>query len=230
MVRPTRKKQIPDLAEAIKETAWELIAAHGAPALSLRAIARELKITAPAIYNYFKDRDALVTALIIDAFTSFGDSQLEARDSVPQADLPGRMWAIGMAYRAWARAHPQRYQLIFGTPIPGYEAPAELVLPSSARSISALFSVIEQLRAADRLRLHQSPKVSAEYTGYYEMWKNQLGDVHPVSVFVAMIIWARVHGIVSLELQRSLPPFGKQGDALYLHELKSIARQFIKES
>src|SRR3989304_6687408 len=86
MVRPIKKKQIPNLQEAIKETAWRQIAEFGAPALSLRAIARELKITAPAIYNYFPDRDALVTALIIDAFTSFGNWQLEARDSVPEED------------------------------------------------------------------------------------------------------------------------------------------------
>src|SRR5574341_2541245 len=141
MVRPIKKKQIPNLQEAIKVTAWKQIAEYGAPALSLRAMARELKITAPAIYNYFPDRDALVTALIIDAFTSFGDSQLEARDSIPEEDLTGRFRAIGIAYRNWAHIYPQRYQLIFGTPIPGYEAPLMEVLPSSARSISALVSV-----------------------------------------------------------------------------------------
>ena len=150
MVRPIKKKQIPNLQEAIKETAWEQIAEFGAPALSLRAIARELKITAPAIYNYFPDRDALVTALIIDAYTSFGDSQIEARDALPSHDLVGRLKAIGLAYRNWAHTHPQRYQLIFGTPIPGYEAPMEKVFPSSTRSISALFSVVESVRAAGR--------------------------------------------------------------------------------
>src|SRR6266508_3788019 len=123
MVRPVKRKQIPNLQEAIKETAWKQIAEFGAPALSLRAIARDLKITAPAIYNYFPDRDALVTALIIDAFSSFGDSQLEARDSVPAEDPDGQFQAIGIAYRDWAHTYPQRYQLIFGTPIPGYEAP-----------------------------------------------------------------------------------------------------------
>src|SRR5262247_1217783 len=111
MPRPIKKKQIPNLQEAIKETAWKQIAEYGAPALSLRAIARELKITAPAIYNYFSDRDALVTALIIDAFTSFGDWQLEARDSVREEDPAGRMTAIGIAYRDWAHKFPQRYQL-----------------------------------------------------------------------------------------------------------------------
>src|SRR5688572_31739720 len=108
MARPIKKKQIPNIQEAIKEAAWKQIAEYGAPALSLRAIARELKITAPAIYNYFSDRDALVTALIIDAFTSFGDWQLEARDSVRADDLSGQLKAIGLAYRNWAHAYPQR--------------------------------------------------------------------------------------------------------------------------
>src|SRR5512138_52353 len=107
MVRPVKKKQIPNLQEAIKETAWKQIARFGTPALSLRAIARELKITAPAIYNYFPERDALVTALIIDAYKSFGDSQLDARDTVPARDAPGRLKAIGIAYRTWAHTYPQ---------------------------------------------------------------------------------------------------------------------------
>jgi len=229
MVRPVKKKQIQNLQEVIKDTAWKQIADFGAPALSLRAIARELKITAPAIYNYFPDRDALVTALIIDAFISFGDSQLEARDSVSTQDFVGRFRAIGIAYRNWAHAYPQRYQLIFGTPIPGYEPPMEKVFPSSARSISALFSVVESIRAAGKLNADTFPAVKDEYKAHYEMWETQVGEVHPLSVFIAMIIWARVHGIVSLEIQGNLPPFGKSGDELYLYELNSIAKQFIKE-
>jgi AcrR family transcriptional regulator len=229
MVRPFKNKQIPNLQEAIKEAAWKQIAEYGAPALSLRAIARALKITAPAIYNYFPDRDALVTALIIDAYTSFGDWQLDARDSMAANDLPKKLKAIGLAYRNWAHTYPQRYQLIFGTPIPGYEAPTEKVFPSSARSISALLSVVEALRATGKLITDSVPTVSEKYKVYYEQWRSYLGDVHPLSLFVAMIIWARVHGIVSLEIQGNLPPFGEKGDALYLFELNSNARQFIKE-
>ena len=229
MVRPIKKKQIPNMQEAIKETAWKQIANYGAPALSLRAIARELKITAPAIYNYFPDRDALVTALIIDAFTSFGDWQLEARDSVPEEDLPGRMNAIGMAYRNWAHTFPQRYQLIFGTPIPGYVGPIEKILPSSARSLSALVSVVEGLRVAEKLNVDTFPKVKPEYKVSFEVWKTYGGDADVLSLSVAMIIWARVHGIVSLEIAGNLPPFGAKGNALYLYELNSIREQFIKE-
>jgi AcrR family transcriptional regulator len=229
MVRPVKNRQIPHLQEAIKEAAWRQIAEYGAPALSLRAIARELKITAPAIYNYFPDRDALVTALIIDAYTSFGDWQLEARDGVSPGDLRGKLAAIGLAYRNWAHTYPQRYQLIFGTPIPGYVSPREEVFPSSARSISALFSVVEEIRAAGKLTADFAPGVSDEYRVHYEEWRAYVGDVEPLSLFAAMVIWSRVHGVVSLEIQGNLPPFGAAGDELYLFELKSIANQFIKE-
>jgi AcrR family transcriptional regulator len=229
MVRPIKKKQIPNLQEAIKEMAWRQITESGAPALSLRAIARELKITAPAIYNYFPDRDALVTALIIDAFTSFGDWQLEARDSVPEEDLLGRMNAIGLAYRDWAHAFPQRYQLIFGMPIPGYKGPMEKIFPSAARSLSALVSVVEGLRVAGKLKVDSFPKVRSDYKVSFEMWKTYGGNAEILSLSVAMLIWSRVHGIVSLEIQGNLPPFGPKGDALYRFELTSISQQFIKE-
>jgi AcrR family transcriptional regulator len=227
--RPKQSDQHPNLHSAIKETAWKQIAERGAPALSLRAVARELGITAPAIYNYFPDRDALVTALIIDAYNSFGDWQLEARDALPVEDLAGQLKAIGLAYRSWAHTFPQRYQLIFGTPIPGYIAPIEKVFPSSARSINALFSVVEGFRAAGKLSLGSFPTVKDDYIAHFEMWKTQIGELHSLSLFVAMIIWARVHGIVSLEIQGNLPLFGKNGDALYLHELNFIGQQFFKE-
>ena len=229
MARPTRRKQIKNLQELIKETAWEQIAELGAPALSLRAIARDLKITAPAIYNYFPDRDALVTALIIDAYRSFGDSQLEARDAVGTSDVKGRMRAIGIAYRTWALTYPQRYQLIFGTPIPGYEAPLMEVLPSAARSLSALVSVVEELRIRGKLNVRSFPQVKGEYKASFETWKKYGGDVDMLSMSVAMVIWSRVHGVVSLEIANNLPPFGTNGDELYLFELDSLAKQFIKK-
>lgn len=229
MVRPVKKKQIPNLDEAIKEAAWKQITEFGAPALSLRAIARELKITAPAIYNYFPDRDALVTALIIDAYTSFGDWQIEARDSVDEKDHAGRVRAIGIAYRNWAHTYPQRYQLIFGTPIPNYQPSAEKILPSSVRSISALFSVVESIRTAGKLKGDSYPEVSGEYKVHYTMWKAHVGELHISSMSVAFLIWSRVHGIVSLEIQGNLPPMGDKGDALYLFELGFIVNQFIKE-
>jgi AcrR family transcriptional regulator len=229
MARPLRKDQHTNLQQAIRETAWKQIAEAGAPALSLGAVARALRITAPAIYNYFPSRDDLVTALIIEAYTSFGDSQLAARDALPAHDPVGRLRAIGLAYRDWALAHPQRYQLIFGTPIPGYHAPLMEVLPSAARSLSALVSVIDDLRRAGSLRADHFPGVMPGHETEFGLWKSHAGDYDILSLAVAMIVWSRVHGLVSLEIAGNLPPFGARGDALYVFELESIRRQFVRE-
>jgi AcrR family transcriptional regulator len=226
--RPRKDEQQANLPEAIKETAWRQIAESGAPTLSLRAIARELGITAPAIYNYFPDRDALVTALIIDAYTSFGDAQLAARDSVPVDDLQGRLRATGRAYRQWALDASQRYQLIFGTPIPGYVAPFEQTFPSAARALGAIVSVVETIRATGRLRVVSFPQVASGYEDAFGMWKNYGGEADILSLSIAVLIWARVHGLVSLEIAGNIPPFGANGDALYEYEIEALVREFIQ--
>ena len=236
MARPIKKEQSPNLQEAIKETAWRLIAEFGAPALSLRAIARALKITAPAIYNYFPDRDALVTALTIDAFTSFGDVQLKARDSFPETHFLERFHAIGIAYRSWALSYPQRYQLIFGTPIPGYEQQQMEIIPSATRSISALVSVIEDIRIAGKLNTANFPVPESSSLIPQSILSSHIPQKTancqlPTAncLGVALIVWTRVHGLVSLEIGGRLPPFGLTGEVLYNYEMQSIAKQFIKE-
>ena len=229
MVRPVKKKQIPNLQEAIKETAWSQISKVGAPALSLRAIARELKITAPAIYNYFPDRDALVTALIMDAYMSFGDWQFEGRDSAPLGEHAERMKGIGTSYRNWAHTYPQRYQLIFGTPIPSYVYPAEKVFPASVHAITPLFSLVEEIRLAGKLNAKGFKPVKKEYEPHFELWKSKLSSLNPQTHFVAMLVWSRVHGIVSLELRGNIILFGEDGNALYMAQMKSITDEFIKE-
>ena len=78
----------------------------------------------------------------------------------------------------------------------------------------------------DGLLLRSGKKSNTVFATGDSVWA---GTESGLTLFVAMIIWSRVHGIVSLEIQGNLPPFGAKGDALYLFELNSQARQFIKE-
>lgn len=227
--RPRREDRHPDLHTAIKASAWRQIAELGAPALNLRAIARDVGITAPSIYNYFPNRDALVTALIIDAYTDFGNSQLDAQRQAPEGDFRGRLLAVGNAYRAWAVKYPERYQLIFGTPIPGYTAPVEKVMPVAARSLTALVSSLEALRRQNRLKKDLPLEGADQNQALFEVWKQYGADVEMQSLVLGVIIWSRVHGLISLEVNHNLPPFGPSPEVLYGAELDAITHEFIKE-
>src|SRR5215210_2986993 len=150
-MNPSRREQKRTAAlEEIRSTAWKQIGEMGAGSLSLRAIAREMGMTAPALYRFYKDRDALVTALLIDAFTAFSDALEAGRDAHPSENYAGRFRAMCKAYFQWAAENPQRYALLFGTPIPGYLFSQELG-PAAQRSFLIVQGMIGEAHAAGKI-------------------------------------------------------------------------------
>src|SRR5215203_1739408 len=145
-----REKRRISTLDDIKSTAWRQVAEQGAASLSLRAIAREMEITAPALYRYYKDRDALVTALLIDAFDSFSNALEVARDGCDEDDHLGRFRTIHKAYFQWAVGDPQKYLFLFGTPIPGYQFSPALG-PSAQGSFLILQGVIGEAYVAGKI-------------------------------------------------------------------------------
>lgn len=220
--RPRREERHPDLQNGIKETAWKQIAEYGAPALGLRAIARELNITAPSIYNYFPSRDDLVTALIVDAYNSLGASQKTAVENLVADDLSGRLFELGMAYRAWAVTYPQRYQLIFGTPIPRYHAPVEITQPAAARALVPLIQAIQALSSAGRLHTERLAPLTPKLEAMLKAWQEFESGIDLEVLYMAYIIWSRVHGLVMLEIGNQLPAFLNNPAELFRREIQNI--------
>lgn len=229
MARPTKKKQIPNLQEVIKDTAWQQIAKTGAAALSLRAIARDLGITAPAIYNYFSRRDDLVTALIVDAFTSLGESQKEAIWHLSENDLATRITTLGYAYRDWALTYPQRYQLIFGTPIPNYQAPADITIPAAAESLKPLTKTLQTCLEANILCVERFAPMTPELKSMLEEWSQFTGGVDIEVLYTALVFWSRVHGLVSMEIGQQFPAFISKPGEVFRREIASLLIQYIRE-
>lgn len=225
--RPRNNERLPDLQIAIKATAWDQIAEFGAPALSLRAIARKLGITAPAIYNYFPNLYELVTALIIDAYNSLADSQEAALMKIPQAELPERLSALGLAYRQWAVSLPQRYQLIFGTPIPNYHAPDELTLPAATRALFPLIRVIQALYNAGMLRIDKLAPLEPRLESMLKTWHETVGDAHPEVLYLSLVIWSRVHGLIMLEIGNHIPPMINNPAEVFEREIQTILIQYL---
>jgi AcrR family transcriptional regulator len=225
--RPKLADQHPDLQTAIKDAAWKQIADEGAAALSLRAIARALGITAPAIYNYFPRRDDLVTALIVEAFNSLGDAQYQALDGLPDDDHKRRLAALGRAYRNWATTYPQRYLLIFGTPIPGYEAPEEITLPAAARSLTPLIQTLQAALIAGQLHTSQLALASPALKEMLVDWAGFTGEGAPEVHYLALVIWSRVHGLAMLEIGNQMPTFINDPGEVFNRELETLLVQTL---
>src|SRR5262245_41485971 len=117
-----RQKYREQTRQEVKRIALEQLAEDGVAGISVNAIGKRMGVTGPALYRYFANRDALLTELISDGYHDLADT-LERAIAQP-ATAPDKLRAGAAAMRAWALAAPHRYLLLFGTPIPGYEAPA----------------------------------------------------------------------------------------------------------
>src|SRR6516165_12130046 len=141
--RTARERARAEITREILDTARGYLATDGAPALSLRAIARDLGMASSALYRYFKSRDELLTRLIIDAYDSLGAAAETSEAAVDRSDLAGRFTAICQAVRTWALAHPNEYALIYGSPVPGYVAPPDTVAPASRVTTRLMWIIID---------------------------------------------------------------------------------------
>jgi AcrR family transcriptional regulator len=179
------------------------LAEHGAAALSLRSIARDLEMAPSALYRYFDGRDALLSALILGAYTSLADEAERAADGAQRSGRPeGERWgAVPRAMRAWALARPHEWGLLFGSPVPGYRAPEETVVPY-ARLAAALVRPVIEAQRSGRLALsawNGQPSVAMAAA---------LAPVHEVlfpegavaTVLGTLQAWATLIGAISLEL------------------------------
>ena len=119
-----RERVRAELIREITEIARRQLATEGAAGLSLRAVAREMGMVSSAIYRYFKSRDDLLTTLIIDGYNAVGAAVEKAGAACPPENYAARWLAACRAVRDWALAHPHEYALVYGSPVPGYEAPS----------------------------------------------------------------------------------------------------------
>jgi AcrR family transcriptional regulator len=121
--------------QEIIQTARKLLVQDGPEAVSLRAIAREMGMTAPALYRYFDSHEELLRHVVADIFTelaSYVRAAIHEAADVRAADLyEAEVMAVKLiagcrAFRAWTLAHLPEFSMIFGSPLPGMEIVHEM--------------------------------------------------------------------------------------------------------
>jgi AcrR family transcriptional regulator len=186
-----------EMIDEIKVVARRHLATDGAN-LSLRAVARDMGMVSSALYRYYGSRDDLLTALIVDAYDAIGTAVEQADDSVDdRTDGRGRWIACCRAIRAWALANPNEYALIYGSPVPGYQAPQDTTV-AAARTPVALLKIVADSPQA-------GPRTVALPAGVTrDLAQLAAGGAVPeldVSLLaVASFAWIHVFGAVSFEL------------------------------
>ena len=230
MTDPTRAEGVraqarAQMRTAILQTARAHLAEHGAVGLSLRAVARDVGMVSSAVYRYFPSRDALLTALIVDAYDSVGAAVEAAEGAVPRDDLLGRWRAVATTTRRWALADPHSYALVYGSPVPGYAAPQDTVGPGS-RVTRVLSVLLVDLAGTDPVgadRPLDDPVVRAlgpvsQFVG---------GDVPTEVLLRGIMAWTYLFGAVSFELfgQRTNVIAEAGRDAFFDAEVDRVAAQ-----
>lgn len=186
------------MLEEIKDVARRQLAADGAN-LSLRAIARELGMVSSAVYRYYASRDDLLTALILDAYNSLGEAAERAGEAVrDRADFRGRWLVVTRAIRAWAVASPHEYALIYGSPVPGYVAPQDTVLPS-IRPVVVLGAILDEACTAGLITDLPRPD-DVLLPELAQVAQGVGANVSEAVMARALIAWTELFGAISFEL------------------------------
>lgn len=227
MTQTRRELRREETEAEIKTVARQQMAEVGAAALSLRSIAREMGLTAPALYRYFPSRDALVTALIVEAYQALAAAMQAADAAQARDDFHGRFQSLAFAFREWAVQHPQDFALIYGTPIPGYEAPREQTVAPASQVLQAIGSVLIEAWQVRRLNLPEAyQEISpAMHTAVTEIIQSLPTAVPAAGIVLTMTIWARLYGVVWGELYEHFIPGLAESGVLYQMEVAAICAE-----
>jgi AcrR family transcriptional regulator len=226
MTRSRREKILDITREEIKSTARQLMAEKGTAGLSVRAIARQMEMTAPALYHYFASLNDLITALIEDAFTQLADTVEAAGQNPTLTTSTERFTAVATAYRDWALNHPIDFQLLYGNPIPDYSQPTGVTYPPARRSFLVTAGIFTAAIENGEIDL------PLEYRNLPPPLEQSLLDLTQVdghdlplpALYLAATAWAKVHGHIMLELFNLIQPVIADVDEFFQYEVQNFIR------
>jgi AcrR family transcriptional regulator len=204
------------MRDEIKELALRQLAEAGPQGISLNAIAREIGVSGPALYRYFASRDELLTELVIDAYDDLAAALKDAAEAASDRRAGDRLRAVARAYRAWAVAAPHRYRLLFGPPLPGYDAHTDRLVTASRASMGILLIAQPQhpLKGIEQSGRRLMRQIKANSVGGWE--------IDPALFMRALITWSRLHGLISLEIGGNFASMGLDPEQVYEIELAGL--------
>jgi len=214
----------------VKQAALDQIAQAGPAGVSISAIGKQLGISGPGLYRYFASRDELLTELVIDAYHDLADALTAAASPAtaspaavspaavsPGQDPRGRLEVLARAYRSWALAQPHRYRLLFGPPLPGYDAHARRLIDASWQAMNPLLGILREL--GDHAAAPPPEPLASQLAAWAQPHDP---GTSPAAALRAVLVWSRLHGIVSLEIAGNFASMGIDPGQLFEIQLAAL--------
>jgi AcrR family transcriptional regulator len=194
----------------ITQTARQILVREGPQAVTLRAIARDMGMTAPALYRYFGSHQELIRHVVGDLFTELTDELHGALHMVEPGDLAGKFLVTSRRFRRWALDHKAEYALLFGTPLPGLDVDHDDIATECGRRFGGTFlALFQELWQKSPFPVPADDEIEPSLREQLGRYRDGLGSTLPLGTLLVFVqCWIRLQGIVSLEA------FGHLGFAL----------------
>jgi AcrR family transcriptional regulator len=194
-----------DTVREIKRTARAVLVRQGVEGLALRAVAREMGMTAPALYRYFASREELVEHVVADLYAELVDELEVARDATDPATPGAQLMTLSRRFRAWALAHHAEFNLLFGSPAERAATTAQQAKEgpagAAARRFGETFGVlIAQIYLERGFPIPADDELDPAYQEQLRLWCDTLPVPLPLGVMhVFLSCWIRLYGTVCME-------------------------------
>ncbi|MCY9784465.1 TetR/AcrR family transcriptional regulator [Nocardiopsis sp. EMB25] len=214
------------LAE-IKAIARRHLVEHGPSGVSLRAIAREMGMTAPGLYRYVSGIDALLIAITADMFDELADAVAAADASVPDKDTDRRILTSLRAFRSWAIDHRSEFAVMFG-PRARLDPNADITpgLEAARRFAATFYTLFDRLLVERRFTLpdseHVTPELDRELRSFAESCGFSAPHIPVEAVMVLTSCWVRLYGVVCMEVFDHMSIVMSDLEPLFESELHTV--------
>jgi AcrR family transcriptional regulator len=199
--------------EEIIRTARQLLVRNGPEAVSLRAIAREMGMTAPGLYRYFDSHEEVLRHVCASIFTELGEDigrAIEAAgagawDGTPDqvtAKLTVKMTAACREFRRWALAHKAEFGMLFGVPLPGLDDGRYDIADECALAFAGtFFTLFLELWGKAPFPVPGDEDIDPGLRGQLIRYRDALGTGIPVGAVLTFLrCWTVLYGAVAMEV------------------------------
>jgi AcrR family transcriptional regulator len=202
-----REQARADTVREIKLTARRVLVEQGVDGLALRAVAREMGMTAPGLYRYFDSREDLVEHVVADLYNELTDVLEAVRDAVDPATPGSQLLHVARAFRTWAITHRPEFGLLFGSAGQGVlpedahdygERPSQL---AGARFGGVFATLVAQVYFQRGFPVPTDEEIDPALQEQLKEWCTKLPVALPLGVMsVFLSCWIRLYGMVCMEI------------------------------